>query len=177
MSEVGCKQVLGCEGVRVVGLISDTHIPKRALCLPQQVFELFAGVDHIIHGGDLVEFAVVDVLEQIAPVLAVCGNMDGVGVGDVLPRLGMFGVFNWKIGVMHDPGAFFGRSQMRALVCEHGFDVFVYGHTHVADIGWEGSTLYINPGSPTVPASVFSRPSVGLLTITPQNIVPQILKF
>ena len=39
------------------------------------------------------------------------------------------------------------------LLRNMAFNVFVYGHTHVADIKWEGKTLYINPGSATVPAS------------------------
>ena len=63
-----------------VGLISDTHVPKRAHYVPKRVFEIFEKVDYIIHAGDLVELAVVDELEQLAPVLAVHGNMDGVDI-------------------------------------------------------------------------------------------------
>ena len=65
------------EASKIIGLISDTHIPKRAMCIPQRVFEIFKNVDFIIHAGDLVELTVIDELEQIAPVLAVHGNMDG----------------------------------------------------------------------------------------------------
>ena len=45
------------------------------------------------------------------------------------------------------------------------------------DIKWEDKILYINPGSPTVPASVMSKPSVGLLKITKETITPQIIDF
>jgi putative phosphoesterase len=160
---------------KTVGLISDTHVPKRAHCLPKKVFEIFERVDYIIHAGDLVELAVVDELEQLAPVLAVHGNMDGMNVTGALPRLNTLRVFDWKIGVMHDPDIAFGFNRMRELVKENGFNVFVYGHTHVADIKWEGKTLYINPGSATVPASVMGKVSVGMLKITKDSIAPEII--
>jgi len=38
--------------------------------------------------------------------------------------------------------------QNAGAVNQNGFNVFVYGHTHVADVKWEEKTLYINPGSP-----------------------------
>ena len=72
--------------VKTVGLISDTHVPKKARCIPKRVFEIFENVDYIIHAGDLVELAVVDELEQIAPVLAVHGNMDGLEVNSCLSK-------------------------------------------------------------------------------------------
>lgn len=161
---------------KTVGLISDTHIPKKAHNLPQKVLEVFQNVNYIIHAGDLVELTVVDELEQLAPVLAVHGNMDGVDITGALPKLNSLRVFDWKIGVMHDPDIAFGLGKMRELVKEHSFDVFVYGHTHVADIKWEGKTLFVNPGSPTVPASSMGKLSVGLLKITKEAIVPEIVE-
>ncbi len=162
---------------KTVGLISDTHVPKRAHCIPQKVFDLFEKVDYIIHAGDLVELAVVDELEQLAPVLAVHGNMDGVDVSGALPRLNTLKVFDFKIGVMHDPDILFGFNMMRELVKENGFNAFVYGHTHTANIKWEGKTLYVNPGSATTPSSPFNKPSVGILKITKDTIKPQIIEF
>ena len=73
------------------------------MCIPKRVFEIFENVDYIIHAGDLVELAVIDELEQIAPVLAVHGNMDGLEVTNAFPKLNSLKVFDWKIGVMHDP--------------------------------------------------------------------------
>ena len=78
---------------------------------------------------------------------------------------------------MHDPDILFGLNKMRELAKQQGFNVFVYGHTHMANIKWESKTLYINPGSPTVPASVMSKPSVGMLKITKEAINPQIINF
>jgi len=162
---------------KTVGLISDTHIPKRALCLPKKVLETFEKVDYIIHAGDIVELSVIDELEQIAPVLAVQGNMDGLEVTNILPKCNMLKVFDWKIGVMHDPDIFCGFNKMKEIANQNGFDIFVYGHTHAADIKWEGKTLFINPGSPTVPASVLGQPSVGILTLTEKTVIPQIINL
>ena len=162
---------------KTVGLISDTHVPKRARCIPKRVFEIFENVDFIIHAGDLVELAVVDELEQIAPVLAVHGNMDGLEVTSALPRLNSLKVFDWKIVVTHDQNILCGTNKTQEIAPQKDFDVFVYGHTHVADIKWEGKVLYINPGSPTDPASVMVKPSVGLLKITKETITPQIIEL
>ena len=73
----------------------------------------------------------------------------------------------------------FSMAQIRSseMLTEKDFDVFVYGHTHVADIRWEGKILYINPGSPTDPSSVMGKPSVGLLKITKETITPQIVEL
>ena len=91
------------EVAKIVGLISDTHVPKRAMCIPQKVFEVLKDADFIIHAGDLVELSVIDELEQIAPVLAVHGNMDNQELHDSLPLINSLKIFDWKIGVMHDP--------------------------------------------------------------------------
>jgi putative phosphoesterase len=57
------------------------------------------------------------------------------------------------------------------------FDVYVYGHTHIADIKWKGKVLYINPGSPTDLPSEMGKPTVGLLKITQKTIKAQIFEF
>jgi putative phosphoesterase len=162
---------------KTVGLISDTHVPKIDRCIPKRVFEIFENVEYIIHAGDLVELAVVDELEQIAPVLAVHGNMDGLEVANALPRFNSLKIFDWKIGVIHDSNTLNELNKMNETTKNNGFDVFVYGHTHVADIKWEGKVLYINPGSPTDPPSVMVKPSVGLLKITKETIIPQIVEL
>jgi hypothetical protein len=165
------------EATKTIGLISDTHVPKRALNVPQRVFEVFQNVDFIIHAGDLVELSVVDDLEQIAPVLAVHGNLDSAEVNDALPVLNSLKIFGWKIGVMHDPDVLKGSDKMVGIAKENGFNVFVYGHTHSPRINWEGEILYINPGSPTDLAYFLNKPSVGLLQITKNAITPQIINL
>lgn len=163
------------KAAKTVGLISDTHVPIRARCIPKTVFQVFQNVDFIIHAGDLVELAVIDELEQLAPVLAVHGNMDGPQVSGALPKLNSLKVSDWKIGVMHDPNTLFGLGKMREIAKQNAFDVFVYGHTHNSNIKWEGKRLYINPGSPTNPVSFIGKPSVAVLRITHEAIIPKVI--
>src|SRR5450756_389911 len=63
-----------------IGVISDTHG-----YLDPQVLAEFAGVQHIIHAGDIMDAATLEALETIAPVTAVAGNMDDGKLGK-LPR-------------------------------------------------------------------------------------------
>jgi putative phosphoesterase len=163
---------------KVVGLVSDTHVPIRAREIPKEVFNVFEDVDYIIHAGDLVELSVIDDLEQLAPVLVVYGNMDGPEVRGKLQKLNSFKVFNWKIGVTHDPGALFGIRKAREIARTNGFDVLVYGHTHSSSIKWDGDILFINPGSPTNPLPSFiAKPSVALLRVTKERIVPELIQI
>jgi hypothetical protein len=165
------------EAAKIIGLIADTHIPKRAMRIPQKVFEVLKDADFIIHAGDLVELSVIDELEQIAPVLAVHGNMDSQEVSSALPELNSLKIFDWKIGVMHDPNVLQGSGKMVEIAKENHFNVLVYGHTHASKIKWEEKNLFINPGSPTDPAYFINKPSVGLLKITKQTITPQIINL
>jgi len=169
------REVLTVTPAKIVGLISDTHVPVRARAIPRKVFAIFENADFIVHAGDLVELAVVDELEQLAPVMAVHGNMDGPEVSDALPKLNSLRVSDWKIGVMHDPNTLFGMGRMREIAKQNGFNVFVYGHTHNANIKWEGKTLYVNPGSATNPTTFLNRSSVALLKVTRDVVVPEII--
>jgi len=172
------REMVNIKSSKIIGLISDTHVPARASCLPKKVFKIFENADFIIHAGDLVKLVVMDELEQLAPVLAVYGNMDGPEVRGALPKLNTLKIFDWKIGVMHDPSTLFGRGKMREIAKKNGFNAFVYGHTHNSNTKWEGSTLYINPGSPTDPiSSFFNKPSVALLKITKDVITPEIVQI
>ncbi|MCS7115092.1 MAG: metallophosphoesterase family protein [Nitrososphaerota archaeon] len=174
--ETVSRQELGI--VKNIGLISDTHIPVRARELPKRVLEIFEKVDFIVHAGDLVDLSVIDNLEQIAPVLAVYGNMDGPEVRGKLPKMTSVKALEWKIGVTHDPGTLFGMGKMREIVKQNGFNVLVYGHTHHPNIKWEGDILFINPGSPTNPLPPFvAKPTVALLKVTREKIFPEIVQL
>jgi putative phosphoesterase len=172
------REMSSSKAAKTVGLISDTHIPVRARCIPKMVFKVFENVDFIVHAGDLVKLAVIDELEQLAPVLAVHGNMDGPEVSGALPKLNSLKISDWKIGVMHDPSTLFGMGKMREIAKRNGFNVFVFGHTHSSSIKWEGKTLYINPGSPTNPLpSSINKPSVALLRVTKEAVTPEIVQI
>ncbi|OGD46072.1 hypothetical protein A3K79_01975 [Candidatus Bathyarchaeota archaeon RBG_13_46_16b] len=163
---------------RTVGLISDTHIPTRAKNLPEEVFSVFEDVELIVHAGDLVDLSVIDELEQIAPVSAVHGNMDTPEIHVKLPEMTSFKLFDWQIGVIHDPSALFGAKKMREIARKNQFNVLVYGHTHNAHVRWDNGTLFVNPGSPTNPIPPFLvKPSVALLRITKEKMIPEIVQI
>ncbi len=162
---------------KVIGLISDTHVPARARCIPKEVLQVFENVDYIIHAGDLVELSVIDELEQIAPVLAVHGNMDNAEVSEMLPKLNSLKLFDWKIGVAHDPSMLHDMGKIKEIIEQNGFNVFVNGHTHRSSIKWEGKTLYINPGSPITLDTPFNKPTVALLKVIKEAIVPEIIQI
>src|SRR3954453_13127216 len=69
-----------------IGLISDTHIPEARLELWPQVFSTLAGVDLILHGGDIHDVAVLNQLAELAPIFSARGNgEDGAGRRAVAP--------------------------------------------------------------------------------------------
>ncbi len=178
LSQEALRQIRETPLIKIVGLISDTHVPTRAKEIPSRVFEIFEKVDYIVHAGDLVDLSVIDRLEQLAPVLAVYGNMDGLEIRGKLPKINSVKVFEWKIGVMHDPGTLFGMGKMREIAKQNGFQVLVYGHTHHPSIRWEGEILFINPGSPTNPIPPFvTKPTVALLRVTKEKVHPEIVSL
>lgn len=161
--------------MKLVGLVSDTHIPSRAARLPQRVLDILKGASLIIHAGDLVCLKVIEDLEKTAPVVAVHGNMDLQEVRTRCPAMNSAVVLNWNVGVVHDAGALWGKGQMRRIAQENGFDVLVFGHTHKAFLE-TGRVVFINPGSPTNPLPPYLvKPSVGLLKVTQERIEPSIV--
>ncbi|NLE05720.1 MAG: metallophosphoesterase family protein [Crenarchaeota archaeon] len=162
---------------KIIGLISDTHVPTRAECIPKEIAQVFENVDYIIHAGDLVELSVIDELDQIAPVLAVHGNMDTPETVKMLPKLNSLKLFDWKIGVAHDPSMIHELGKIKDIIDQNKFNVFVNGHTHRANIKWEEGTLFINPGSPINPDTPFTKATVALLKITKESILPEIVQL
>ena len=160
------------------GVISDTHIPARAKKIPDKIFEVFKGVSLIIHAGDLTQLNVLGQLEQVAPVVAIYGNMDKADVRARLPEIDSVEVYDWKIGVIHDPGVLWGTRQMKKIAKQNNFDVLVFGHTHRPSIKHIEGILFINPGSPTNPIPPFLvKPSVALLRVKKEKIDPEIVKL
>ena len=164
--------------MKVVGLISDTHIPTRANAIPPRVFEVFVGSNLIMHAGDLIQLRVLSDLERLAPIVAVYGNMDEPDVRDRLPKMESVEVCNWKIGVIHNPGALWGTRRMKRVAKQNKLDVLVFGHTHRPAVRQEEVVLFINPGSPTNPLPpLLTKPTIALLKVTKERIEPEIVKI
>ncbi len=143
-------------GTHVVGLISDTH----GLLRPE-VHSALAGVELVLHAGDVGDDDILDELELIAPVQAVYGNTDAPG----RPRLSAtrtVEIGGVRIHVSH--GHELGQPTPRALLSAYDEDVLVYGHTHRQLVTRAGGRLVVNPGA-AGPRRFDLRPSVARLTI------------
>ena len=139
-----------------LGLISDSHITKRGELWPQ-VFDAFAGVDAILHAGDVWSPAVIDELEEVAPVHVARGNGD-FGVDDArLQEQCVLRFDDVTVAMLHDfpsPSrrpADFVLAQARKRFPNPTPDVIVSGHTHIEETHQLDGLLCVNPGSPTLP--------------------------
>lgn len=163
-----------------LGLISDTHIPEACAELWPQVFEAFGGVDAILHAGDIHDLVVIDQLSDVAPTYAARGNGDdGSGGRPVQPDDGrlreawLLEFDGLRIGMTHDipipeyPPHLTVERAMQRYFGRTDLDVLVYGDTHVEAIHTIGSTLCVNPGSPTYPHNLETQlGTIGFLEIS-----------
>jgi putative phosphoesterase len=164
-----------------IGLISDTHIPEACDRLPEAVFEAFAGVDLVMHAGDVYVNRVLDELADIAPVIAALGNGDEGLDGhrfkldpDERVRIAhLLEVEGVRIGLAHalpTPDETSERVFQNAMRAHFGgpVDVLVIGHSHFEGVVRFGATLVVNPGSATLPRNLVDVPgTVGILEISP----------
>lgn len=151
-------------GIKKIGVISDTHIPTRAKVLPEKVFKLLNGVDLILHAGDIESISVLKLLEKIAPVIAVHGNMDPPSLRTLLPRNLIIEINNFKFGLIHGSGAPFGITTRIKNEFTKRVDCIIFGHTHKPLIEKINDILFFNPGSPT--DQIFSSiNTIGIITL------------
>jgi putative phosphoesterase len=130
-------------------LIADTHVPKRARRLPEQVWRAVDTADLVIHAGDWVAPELLDELEERSASLLACyGNNDGPELRRRLPEVATAFLERVRVGVVHETGPSRGRDErMRAAYPE--LDLLVFGHSHIPwDTEVDGLRL-LNPGSPT----------------------------
>lgn len=163
------------EGNVTIGVLSDTHIPTRADEIPAELLDRFREekVDLIVHGGDLVSSRVKWKLEEIAPVVAVWGNMDSEEVCEELQKTGIVKVNEFRIGVIHNTINPFSR-KMRKLAKENDLDLVIFGHTHRNSLEKKEGVYYLNPGSPTFP--IIDSASYALVKVSEKEIDPKIIK-
>ncbi len=145
--------------------MSDTHLPRFGRQLPEALLSGLRGADLILHAGDLTELFVLDQLAQVAPVEAVYGNVDGVGVLLALPAKRILHADGKRIGLVHGHGQA-GSTPLRAQRAFAGeqLDAIVFGHSHSPYCQMVGGMLFFNPGSPTDRRRE-PRPSFGLLRV------------
>lgn len=136
----------------IIGVVSDTHMPKAAGKLPAKLIKAFSGVDLILHLGDWVSLSVYDQLSELAPVDGVAGNNDG---GDIIRRFGkkkVLEIAGFRIGLVHGHEPFSRlttpEKAARAFANE-GVQCVLFGHSHQPYHKVENGVLLFNPGSPT----------------------------
>ncbi len=132
--------------------------------------DLFAGVAHIIHAGDFGAPDVLQRLRAIAPLTAVCGNVDRPCFRDQLPWEAEVEVAGLRILVGHIGTSLVG---LRDPVAE-GIGMVVSGHSHRSAIEWRGATLFVNPGYAGRPR-FGQRRSVALVTVRDGVPEPEIV--
>lgn len=147
------------------GLLSDTHGS-----LHPDVLNAFAGVNEILHAGDVGDGGVIDELEALAPVVAVRGNMDGFPLAERLPARQTLVREGVRIVLLHGhleraakPAALYEATR------EERPDLVVFGHTHDPLHETLKGVVFFNPGA-AGKSRFGSRPTVGLLDITPAGL-------
>lgn len=144
----------------LIGVISDTH----GLLRPQALAAL-AGTHHILHAGDIGDYAILEALRAIAPVTAIRGNIDVEGPCAQLPPTDVVelgGKLIYLVHSIHD-------LDINPTVA--GVSVVISGHSHKAAIESRNRVLYLNPGS--AGPRRFSLPvTLALLTIADSADAP-----
>jgi uncharacterized protein len=145
-----------------VGVVSDTHGLVRS-----EAIEALRGCDVILHAGDVGGSHVLQELGELAPVIAVRGNVDG-GWARLLPerrRLDLGGV---PVLVLHD------RALLGLDPADEGLGVVVFGHSHRPVAERRHGVLWFNPGS-AGPRRFRLPVSVGRLVIEDGRVRPRLI--
>ena len=145
-----------------LGIISDTHNVLRP-----EVLEVFAQVDHILHGGDVGDVDILIQLEALAPVTAVFGNTDGLEMRSKLPKVAQIQLDGFDVVVTH--GDQLGHPTPALL--HEAFpkaEIIVFGHTHTPVLELVDKTVTVmNPGSAGPKRFDRPAPSVGIMELEP----------
>jgi len=114
------------------------------------VFDVFAGVEHILHAGDFGDVAILDELSALAPVTGVWGNVDGSDVRRRTREIAEIELGGARVVVLH--GMQLGApTPEKAAAAYPDATLVVFGHSHNPVIRQVGSVLAVNPGSAGCP--------------------------
>jgi putative phosphoesterase len=149
--------------MRHIGVISDTH----GLLRPQALAVL-RGSELIIHAGDVGDPAILAALGEIAPVLAVRGNIDRGAWAKNLPARQIVRLEEHSIYVLHDV------YELDVDPASAGFHAIIFGHSHRPKIETKDGVLYFNPGS-AGPRRFDLPMTVGRLTISDGGLQAEII--
>jgi len=133
----------------LVGVISDTHLPRGHRRVPGDCLRRLAEADLILHAGDVVSASTLAEFELIGPPLvAVQGNQDDAELCRQLPVQRTVEADGVLIGMVHDAGPADGRLRRMRLQFPDA-DAVVFGHSHLPLHEQRDGFQIFNPGSPT----------------------------
>jgi putative phosphoesterase len=148
-----------------IGVISDTH----GLLRPQAVSAL-AGVDHILHAGDIGELQILEELRKIAPVTAIRGNVDKSAYFRFLPETDAVELAGKTFYLIHSVKDLDLKPEAA------GFAGVISGHSHKPLTEWKNGVLYFNPGS--AGPRRFSLPvSVGVIKMDGEMMTAKVVEL
>ena len=119
-----------------MGVISDTHGVLRP-----EAEDALKGAALIIHAGDIGPRSILEQLGNIAPVIAVRGNMDSETWAHKLNWTEIIEKNNLLIYLIHD----LSRIDLDPAAAQ--VRIVISGHTHRPSISRHNGILYVNPGS------------------------------
>ena len=148
-----------------IGVISDTHGLLRA-----EALAALQGVEHILHAGDVGDFAILSELQKIAPVTAIRGNVDTHGDCAKLPATEMISLAGKTFYLVHSVHDLDVNAEAAGVEC------VVSGHSHKPSIENRRGVMYLNPGS--AGPRRFSLPvSLALVTVEGDAVRAEIVEL
>jgi putative phosphoesterase len=144
-----------------IGVISDTHG-----YLDPRVEKIFAGVDHILHAGDIGDAIIELELKFIAPVTVVQGNVDA-GLPFKLTEIVTLAQKKFLIHHIVNPWAL--SETVAQQVKRQRPDAVIFGHTHKPFAQMVDGVFFFNPGYAGRPKFGAAR-SVAILQVAGPEI-------
>lgn len=156
-----------------IGVISDTHRNRASI---RRALNALGGIDCLMHLGDGVKDVLfVETMYDI-PVYAVSGNCDfGDYPTDLTIELGgrtIFLTHGHYFGVRS-----FGTRPLIKNAVKNGYDITLYGHTHVPELFAHGRHVFMNPGSTSEPRGPQRHPTCGLIELRDKEIFPSLIRL
>jgi putative phosphoesterase len=153
-------------------------MPRHARVLPAALRNGLAGVDVIVHCGDMVDAMAIPLFEAIAPLQAVAGNNDPPALHERFGKWRLLEFGSVRIGVVHGHDGV-GRSTLARA--QNAFknervDAILFGHSHIPYCAEHDGVLCFNPGSPT---DRRRQPefSYGIIRIVGTNLEPKLFYY
>jgi uncharacterized protein len=128
-----------------IALLSDTHNH-----LPSQIFKYLEECDQIWHAGDIGTITICEQLQNIKPLVAVYGNIDGQDIRKVYPKNQRFiceGVDVWMTHIGGYPGRY--EPEVSRELERNPPKLFICGHSHILKVIYDNKykMLCMNPGA------------------------------